>query len=317
MAQKTKPRPAAKGRGKESSSNFRARRAVLQLLLLVVIGGGAAFGLQRLKTYVERDLAFPADPLIVVIKNRPAWMSDDVVEHIATTARPTGAHSAFDHQMLVDCRTALEADPWVARVNEVRRAYTNQPGDTLEIDCDFRVPTAWVRWGEFYWLVDRQAVKLPEQVAAGQMPGEMMGADGRVNVRIIDGVRQPPPEAGQKWSGADLAAGLEMAAVLFDRPYTEKILKIDVANFAGRQNPAAAQIVLGTQFGTSIYWGRPPSDPDAFIEIRPDRKLQTLADIEQKFGRVDMKQPWIDIRFEGVRYPAPTGPASASLDNQR
>ena len=105
-----------------------------------------------------------------------------------------------------------------------------------------------------------------------------------------------------------------MAAVLFNRPYTEEIVKIDVSNIGGRDHADASQIKLVTRYGTSIFWGRSPADPDAFIEIRPDRKLETLNEIYAKFGRVDMRQPWIDIRFDGVRYSAPSPSASAELD---
>jgi hypothetical protein len=316
MAQKSKTRSPA--RGQSSSVNAaKLRRIVAQMLLAIALLGGAVFGLQKLKTHVEHDLTISSDPMIVVIKNRPSWMSDNVVQEIAAIARPKGAHSAFDRQLLVDARKALEADPWIAQVNQVRRAYTNQPGDTLELDCDFRIPAAWVRWGQYYWLVDRNACKLPEQYSAAKMPGEILGEDGRINLRIIDGVRSPPPEAGRKWEGADLAAGLEMAAVLFNRTYTEEIVKIDVSNVGGRQDHDAAQIALMTRYGTKIFWGRPPSDPDAFIEIRPELKLAAMKDVYDKFGRVDMRQPWIDVRFEGVRYPTPADPATANIDDRR
>ena len=316
MVQKSKPRSPAKGQATTAPNMAAVRRLVAQLLLVIILLGSATFGLQQLKQYVERNIAISSDPLIVVIKDRPEWMSDNVVQEIANVARPKGAHSAFDRQMLQDTRTALEADPWIAHVNEVRRAYTNQPGDTLELDCDFRVPAAWVHWGQYYWLVDRNACKLPEQYSAAKMPREVLGADGRINLHIIDGVRTPPPEAGQKWDGADLAAGLEMAEVLFDRSFTEEIVKIDVANFGGRENRNASQIALMTRYGTNVLWGRAPSDADAFLEIRPERKLQELKDVYEKFGRVDMRQPWIDVRFEGVRYPTPVESPSASLDNR-
>lgn len=317
MAQKSKTRTPSKGKNGGGVDTARLRRVAARVLIVVVVLGGSAYGLEQLKEHVERNLGFMPEPLIVVIKNRPAWMSDNVVQEIAAVARPKGAHSAFDRQMLVDSRKALEADPWISQVNSVRRAYTHQPGDTLELDCDFRVPAAWVRWGQYYWLVDRDAFKLPEQYSAAKMPAEVLGADGRINLRIIDGVRTPPPEAGSKWAGVDLAAGLEMAAVLFNRQYTEDIVTIDVSNVSGRQNHDASQIALGTRYGTSILWGRPPSDADSFLEVRPERKLAELKEVYEKFGRVDMRQPWIDVRSEGVRYPAPTEPASASLDNRR
>ena len=40
------------------------------------------------------------------------------------------------------------------------------------------------------------------------MPKIVLGRDGRMNIRIIEGVKQPPPDTGQRWVGADLTAGL-------------------------------------------------------------------------------------------------------------
>ena len=77
--------------------------AVLFLGLL-----GAAF--YSSKKYVAQKLAFPSDPPRVVLKNRPAWMSDLLAEEITRMARPIGAHSAFDQQMLVDINRIPDLD---------------------------------------------------------------------------------------------------------------------------------------------------------------------------------------------------------------
>ena len=55
-------------------------------------------------------------------------------------------------------------------MKSVRRAYSQKPGDTIEIDCDYRVPLALVHWKEYYWLVDSEGVKLPEQFTQKQLP---------------------------------------------------------------------------------------------------------------------------------------------------
>ncbi len=264
-----------------------------------------------MKRYVERDVISSNEPLIVVVKNRPRWMTDSVVDRIVVAARPVSNRSAFDRQLLVDARRSLEANPWVIRVNQVRRAYTHKPGDTLEIDCEYRTPVALVHWGTYYWLIDREGFKLPEQFPAANVPREIMGSDDRVNLRVIEGVRRAPPEVSHKWPGEDLAAGLEMIGVLFNRPYTEDIIKISVTNFGGRIDPREPQIVLTTRFNTNIYWGRLPSDKDAFIEVRPEQKLEYLKTAFERSGRADMKQPWLDLRFDGMRVGSVPDPAHA------
>jgi hypothetical protein len=96
-----------------------------------------------------------------------------------------------------------------------------------------------------------------------------------------------------------------MLSYLFDRPYTEQILRVNVANLGGRVDGKAPQIVLETKYNTQIWWGRPPSDNDvdAFIEVSTARKLNYLRLACEQFGRVDARHRWLDIRFDRVTYP--------------
>jgi len=300
----------------------RARRVRLiclhALLALVLIGGGGA-GYFYADNYVEEKVAFTSQPLIIVLKNRPPWMNDFLVEQIASIARPIGAHSAFDHKLLVDTVEMLSRNPWVRQVRYVRRAYTHRPGDTLEIDCEYRAPVALVKWGPFYWLVDENGVRLSERFTEQDVPNIQFGPDGKTRIRVIEGVGNSVPHvAGDQWKGADLAAGLKMVKYLFDLPYTEQILRVDVSNFGGRVDPKNPQIVLGTAFNTQIGWGRPPADDDvdSFIEVSTARKLKYLQLAFKEFGRVDGKHKWLDIRFDKVTYPSEEDPPSVPPQQQ-
>jgi cell division septal protein FtsQ len=290
------------------------RKVLLHCAIAVIFLGGLGAGFYYLQDYVKREVADVAEPRTVVIRNRPHWMSDFLVEKIAMTARPTGVHSAFDKQMLTQARVALEKNPWIAKVHEVRRAYGRKPGDVLEIDCEYRVPVALVRWGAYYWLVDRNGFKLPEQYEPQDVPKMVRIEDGRVDIRIIDGVKRPPPETGHKWAGEDLAAALEMIRLLSDKPYAQEILKVDVARFGSDKEP---QVVLITRYATEVRWGRVPSDKDAFIEVSTARKLDRLQSIYAHYGRLDAGHPGgIDIRFDAVTYPDPAANA-ATANNSR
>ena len=57
----------------------------------------------------------------------------------------------------------------------------------------------------------------------------MIGQDRKVNIRLIEGVREAPPETGMRWSGEDVQAGLELVKLLFARPYVEEIEKVDAS----------------------------------------------------------------------------------------
>lgn len=289
------------------------RKIILHTFIACLFFGGLGVGFWYVQEYVQHDVANPTEPPTIVIKNKPHWMSDFLVEKIAETARPKAMKSAFDRQMLLDASTALERNPWVAKVKEVRRAFGRKPGDVLEIDCDFRMPVALVRWGSYYWLVDSNGYKLPEQYEPKDVPKIVRIEDGRVDIRIIDGVKRPPPETGHKWNGDDLAAALEMIRLLSDKPYAQDILKINVSQYGSDRDP---QVVLVTRQATDVRWGRVPSDKDSFIEVSTARKLERLQSLYSRYHRLDAGHAGgIDIRFDEVTYPDPPG-SSATADNR-
>ena len=179
------------------------------------------------------------------------------------------------------------------------------PGDTLQVDCVYRVPTALVQWQGYYWLIDGDGYRLPEKYSSAQLAKTMIGPDGKLMLRIISGVAKAPVLSPKPWPGEDVAAGLELVKLLAGKPYAEEIPVVDVSNFGGRRDRQGAQIVLLTRYNTAIRWGRPPSAKDYFVEVPAGQKLQDLADIYQQMHRVDGGQPWIDIRFDQVTYPSP------------
>ena len=193
----------------------------------------------------------------MVLKNRPVWMSDFLAEQIVASVRPATARSAFDQKMLIATYEILKNNPWIKHVTQVRRAYGQGPGDTIEVDCDYLAPIGRLRWGDYYSLVDAEGVKLPEQFTAAQMRKIMFGLDGHVNIRVIEGVKHAPPPPGIHWPGEDLAAGLEMVGLLYGKAYAEEVLDVLVHNYAGRLDEKEAWLVLMTRDGTEVRWGRP------------------------------------------------------------
>jgi hypothetical protein len=288
------------------------RKIGLHLGLAVLLLGGSGAGYYYAGQYIEEQGMQSHQPMIVVLKRRPPWMNDFLVEQIAAIARPAEAHSPFDRQLLADTADMLSRNPWVRKVHSIRRAFTYKPGDTLEIDCEYRAPAALVKSGQFYWLVDEMGVRLSDRFTEQDVPSIQFGPDGKTRIRVIEGVRQPVPRlSGDQWAGADLAAGLKMVNYLFDRPYTEQLLRVNVANFGGKVDARGPQIVLETKFHTVIWWGRPPSDNDvdAFIEVSTARKLNYLRLAFEQFGRVDGRHKCLDIRFDRVTYPSDEEPA--------
>lgn len=278
----------------------------LRALLALSIGLGAAIGLWWVSRAVERTYLLAADPPQVVLKNRPAWMTDFLATQIAQSARPRGAHSALDHDILRNMVDKLQTNPWVRQVRQVRRVFGQRPGDTLEIDCEYRTPVALVAWGLDYYLVDGDAVLLPEKFSPKDLPRVMFTGEGtrrQTNIRVVEAVKsQRPVEPGQKWAGADLAAGLGLARLLCGQSCAEEITRINVENFAGRKDNTAPQLVLKTLYNTEIRWGE-PVDAAFHVELAPQQKLKRLAAVREQYGRVDAKHSWLDIRFDRITCP--------------
>lgn len=309
---KAKTKPAKKPR--KPMDPERKRKLIklgFHLSLAVTLFGGLGAGYYYADRFVDQKIALNTQPLIVVVKNRPPWMNRFLVEQIAAIARPVGERSSFDHQMLVEAGETLARNPWVSNVRSVRRAYTRNPGDTLEIDCDYRAPVALVKYGAFYWLVDEQGVRLSDRFTEQDVANIQLDPDGHTTIRVIEGVQHAVPQlAGERWPGDDLQAGLTMIRYLFNKPFTEQILRVNVTNVGGRVDLKDPRLVLGTSFGTQIWWGRPPGDAvDSFIEPSSTKKLYNLRTIFEETGRVDGKHKWIDVRFDQPTCPPDEDPA--------
>jgi hypothetical protein len=311
MAKTTKkPKPIKVRQPMDPETKRKLRRASAHLAGVFVLAVSCAVGLCYLRRHVETKLTYPATPPKVVLKNRPVWMTDLLANQICKLAQPLVSHSSFDQQMLKDTYAVLKANPWIKEIRSVRRVYGQAPGDTLEIDCDYRAPIALVKWGDdSYWLVDGEGVKLPEIFSGSQVP-RIVVQHGQIHIRMVEGVRQPPPEAGKKWVSPELTAALEMVRLLYGLPYAQEIVKVDVHNFEGRRNDKEAQIVLITKYNTEVRWGQPLSAEYFFTEEPTATKLAYMKAIYEEYGRVDGKHRWLDIRFGQPTYPSGEAPTA-------
>ena len=310
MPKEAKKKPVAEPKRQpreEPKPNHRPVRSFLKAVLLLTFVGGSVYGYLRARDHVIKDVTFRPTPPRVILKDRPGWMSDALANKIVRVAAPDVAHSAFDHQLLVNTASLLrnhpDTAPWVRTVKSVRRTFANGPGDVIEVDCDFRSPVALVRWELYFWLIDGDGVLLPEQYTMSDLR-KVMYDGNHISLRIIEGVAAAPPQSGQKWQGGDLAAGIDMVKLLHGKGYANEIERINCANFAGRQDPKEAQLVLITRYQTQVRWGRPINAKDYFVEVSPAQKLEYMQKIVQQFGRVDAKHAAIDLRFDRVTYPS-------------
>src|SRR5436189_852527 len=164
---KKKPAEPKKSARREDQPDHHPIRSFFKSTFLLLFIAASVYGYLRARDHVAKEVAFGRFPPKVVLKERPSWMSDALATKIVRVAAPDVAHSAFDHQLLVNTASLLrnhpDSAPWVKNVTSVRRIYGERPGDTMEIDCEFRSPVALVKWDAYYWLIDGDGILLPEQ----------------------------------------------------------------------------------------------------------------------------------------------------------
>ncbi len=275
----------------------------LKTLAALAVGGGVAVAVVKSKDYVQQQRD-PAPPP-VALAEQPVWMSDLVAGRIIDAVKPAAGGQSdsggpFDRAALQRRAEVLAASPWVREVRQVRRAYDPAAPDRtrIVIDCDFRAPVALVAWRDHHWLVDRDGVMLPEGFTGDQVDQVVYGTDGRVNVRRIVGAAAPPAGAGAAWPGGDVRAGLDLLDLMSRQPFGQDVVGVDVTNFNRRRSATAAQLVLLTRHGTEVRWGRPVNAEDFLVEVPATEKLRRLTEFYKKYGRIDAKHLWIDLRFD-------------------
>src|SRR5688572_15495221 len=107
MPKEAKRKPASAESKRERSGDAPPRPSGAQVLsllkgmILLCFVAAVVWGYLRTRGHVEKHVAFGRMPPTVVLKDRPAWMSDGLAQKITRIAAPEVAHSAFDHRLLV------------------------------------------------------------------------------------------------------------------------------------------------------------------------------------------------------------------------
>lgn len=270
-------RPPDRSRPWWSPQGVRERIAAFVVLGKVGLAGliiaGAGWGLDALEARVHAAPRFNQAPDI-------DWVDvpDGLRETMAAKLAPFEADSGYDPRLCRKIGRALEMDPWVRRVKNVRRGHDLR----IVVSCAYRMPAALVQIDGSFYLVDRERVRLP-------------GVYGyQASLPLIQGVDCDPPQPGETWDGDDLAAGLAIARLLEGEPFADQITGIQVHNYGGRNSPDDAHLVLATdRAGSIIKWGSAPGEE--IEENSAGRKIAILRHNFERFGRADAGYHGIDV----------------------
>lgn len=207
------------------------------------------------------------------VMHKPDWCPEPYFqESVKSSMQLTGRVSLFDKDLIKNVLNAYEKNPWVASVESIEKQFPNK----LIIKLETRRPVAMVevkKWNSrsFYYLVDKDSVRLPGEyytVPIASLP---------LSLPIIVGVRNAPPQAGEKWLDRGLSDALAVGSVLKKYNVSARmgISTIDVTNVGGRVSQSNSEIMLLNKDKVQIEWGR-PIDTDKQFEMSPEEKIRNL-----------------------------------------
>lgn len=282
---------------KHTRSRIALRTA--QLLIGATVCLLVGFGLQQLKRHVHNMPQFKGKQVTLALAQKPAWMDQSLgrqilynsIEPVTDTLAQLRDQDQ-GHQIVTLVAQQLDKNPWIKAVVSVRQCYAGQ----LTATCLFREPQAAVQCRDIFRLVDQDGVVLPGKYR----PADLQSA----NLLKITGIKGKIPRSGQRWTRMDLQAGLELVRILADQAYRDQITTIDVGNFGGRVDPLSSWIVLVTNNGGKIRWGR-PAGQEMGLENSTAQKLSLLARVHQHYGLVDMDLGFVDIRRNPFQVDVP------------
>lgn len=194
-------------------------------------------------------------------------------ERVASLADP------MDPKVLADLSTFLAASGWFESAPTVRRTGSNG----IVVDGVWRTPAAVVRFQptpgaaeQLLWLSSKG------------YPMPKVADPGNARPRVIVGPKSGPPtsqdgqvEFAQAWPGEDVAAGLELLALVGRQTWANQVAGVDVSDYAGKQS-----LSLLTTYGTKVVWGGRPSKP-RYGDAPTRQKLQHIATLKGDTRRID------------------------------
>lgn len=291
MARKKSGKRSKRGSKSSARPTFRlpnlSRASVmlgLTILAWLALAGAVAYawtwGVPRLRD--RYTTANRPDRVEVVLVNAPAWVRKDIEEEICGLAAAQLDPDPLDRDGLVLAREAVTMSGWYAHVDRLVRS---APG-RVEIHGRLREPFAVIRDAEGHHLVDREGRLLPRHYPAHLAPASLPIVEGPRHAR--------PPGNGEIWRGPDVAAGLDLAALVRDEPWFPMIATIDVSSFASSE-----VLWMTTTTGGRILWGRRPGR-EAGLEVPARQKLHYLDFMHHEYDSLDRGMSEIDITGDKV-----------------
>ncbi|MBC7771826.1 MAG: cell division protein FtsQ [Pyrinomonadaceae bacterium] len=195
------------------------------------------------------------------------------------------ADHPFDVQFIERTQRAMMETGWFASPCRVFR----EPDGHVVIRGQWRQPAAAVRFGDHDYLVSTRGERLPPDYAP-----EGSG------LKVLIGPEIATPAVGDLWLGGDIQAGLALLDCLRNTPIDQRrdvldqVHAIDISEFSKKK-----RLIIVTDTGSRIMWG---GEPGTFVpgQAPVTEKLDRLAKMIRKHGRIDATRDYLDISLAGV-----------------
>ncbi|MCA8999405.1 MAG: hypothetical protein KDA80_20590, partial [Planctomycetaceae bacterium] len=220
------------------------------------------------------------------------WVPQTILDDSLREAHLPKRVSLLKNDLCRDVALALEAHPWVQKVESVQ--ITGKPA--LRASLVYRHPVAFVDTSVGLYPVDEHGVVLPPQDFS------LRQIDQLPHIRGV--VSQPLGGTGAAWGDTTVQAAANLAALLapdgdlstyWQRFDLVAIIAPEIDNLAPQ--PEDLVFELETNGGSRIIWGQPPGTDQ--LEPSVDQKLARLEQYLLRFGSFDAPNgPYrIDIRL--------------------
>lgn len=249
-----------------------------------VVAIAAGFALHRIRAEafaLDEYLVYPA--VFRTSDDTPAWLRGDDVAAIRDSIASVEPFSVFDDSIRARLEDAVRGNPWVRGIASVKREFPN----SAVVSLDIRKPIAWVDVKGRYQLVDRHGVVLPgryhEATPAPYPMPIIRGGTGQI---------ADVPAYGSVWSDGAVREGIAVAIelyALYAEPFASDvpIREIDVSNVGGRLSPSESEIVLRTENGVAIEWGRSLLASRRLAEVTTAQKIENLRFLNARRPRLE------------------------------
>jgi hypothetical protein len=223
----------------------------LPLLGAALVLAGLIFGGQALRSLLKRhdryttafaDIDCPPPPGL----GRPQFLAE-----VRQRADLPERLPVLDDELAMRLKTAFAVHPWVEDVEDVQVGRDRQ----IQVKVRYRLPALAVPLADGVRAVDGHGILLPATADTTGLP-------------VWRGPSSlPAGKPGEAWGDPALEAAANVAGCL--RPYQEKIHVAKTLTTAG-------EVLLTTQAGSRILWGRPPGkekEGEAAASVKCDRLL--------------------------------------------